>query len=89
MMIRRTITFDEAIYNELMSIRASAISAGKEMSFTTIVNVVLLGGIMGANRFDTHIWKEILAFIEQESSSLEFEALRDQYVEKMVKRMAP
>ncbi|HIJ98510.1 TPA: hypothetical protein H1005_01025 [archaeon] len=87
-MIRRTITFNVDIYNELMNIRASAISAGKEMSFTTIVNVVLLGGILGANKFDTSIWKEILSFIEEESSVLELEALRDQYVEKMVKKMA-
>ena len=87
-MIRRTITFNEEIYNELMNIRASAISAGKEMSFTTIVNVVLLGGILGANKFDSAIWKEILSFIEEVSPNLELEALRDQYVEKMVKRMA-
>ncbi len=88
-MIRRTITFNEPIYNELMNIRASAISAGKEMSFTTIVNVVLLGGILGANKLDTHAWKDILAFIEEEFPTLELEALRDQYIEKLVKRMAP
>jgi len=88
-MIRRTITFNEPIYTELMNIRASAISAGKEMSFTTIVNVVLLGGILGANKFDSNIWKEILGFIEEAGQDLELEALRDQYVEKMVKRMAP
>lgn len=88
-MIRKTITFNEAIYNELMNIRASAISAGKEMSLTTVANVVLLGGILGANKFDNHIWKEILAFIEEESPELELEALRDQYVEKMVKRLSP
>ncbi|HIJ97707.1 TPA: hypothetical protein H1012_00560 [archaeon] len=88
-MIRKTITFNEAIYNELMNIRASAISAGKEMSLTTVVNVVLLGGILGANKFDNNIWKEILAFIEEEFPELELEALRDQYVEKMVKKLAP
>ena len=87
-MIRRTITFNEAIYNELMNIRASAISAGKEMSFTTVVNVVLLGGILGANKLDNNMWREILSFIEEESPVLELEALRDQYVEKMVKKMA-
>ena len=86
-MIRKTITFNEAIYNELMNIRASAISAGKEMSLTTVVNVVLLGGILGANKFDNNIWKEILAFIEEEFPELELEALRDQYVEKMVKKL--
>lgn len=88
-MIRKTITFNEAIYNELMNIRASAISAGKEMSLTTVVNVVLLGGILGANKFDNQIWKEILAFIEEASPDLELEALRDQYVEKMVKKLSP
>ena len=88
-MIRRTITFNEAIYSELMNIRASAISAGKETSFTTIVNVVLLGGILGANKFDARIWVELLSFMEAESPELELEALRDQYVEKMVKKMAP
>ncbi len=88
-MIRRTITFNEEIYSELMNIRASAISAGKEMSFTTIVNVVLLGGILGANKLDNNIWREILGFIEEESPKLELEALRDQYVEKLIKRMAP
>ena len=72
-----------------MNIRASAISAGKEMSLTTVVNVVLLGGILGANKFDNNIWKEILAFIEEEFPELELEALRDQYVEKMVKKLAP
>ena len=86
-MIRKTITFNESIYNELMNIRASAISAGKEMSLTTIANVVLLGGILGANKFDNNIWKEILAFIEEESPDLELEALRDQYAEKMVKKL--
>ncbi len=59
------------------------------MSFTTIVNVVLLGGILGANKLDNNIWREILSFIEEESPKLEFEALRDQYVEKLIKRMAP
>ncbi len=87
-MIRKTITFNEAIYNELMNIRASAISAGKEMSITTVVNVVLLGGILGANKFDNQTWRAILGFIEEESSELELEALRDQYIEKMVKKLA-
>jgi len=72
-----------------MNIRASAISAGKEMSFTTVVNVVLLGGILGANKFDSNIWREILGFIEEAFPDLELEALRDQYVEKMVKKMSP
>lgn len=58
------------------------------MSFTTVVNVVLLGGILGANKLDNNMWREILSFIEEESPVLELEALRDQYVEKMVKKMA-
>lgn len=85
-MLRRTITLNDAIYNELQKIRAASLELGREMSFTTIVNIVLLGGILGADRFDAHTWREILAFIEEESPTLEFEALHDQYVEKMVKK---
>lgn len=85
-MIRRTITLNDAIYNELQKIRASVIRAGRDISFTTIVNVVLLGGIVGADSFDARTWRIIKNFVDQTGVELEIEAIRDQYAD-MIKEI--
>ena len=72
---RITITLDDDIMKALRKIQGKFIAdSGEEWSFTTIVNMVLLGGLLGSGRFSSKVWKTIFDFLKQQKLSLELEA---------------
>lgn len=85
-MKRKTISMDDEIYEALQRIRAAMISAGQDMSFTGTVEVILLSGILGADKLDNKRWQEIGEFMRKDSFE-NIESLMDQHVEQVMKRM--
>ncbi len=78
-MQRRTVTIDEVLYRELQKIRAKFIEDGivDDMSFTTAVNMVLLGGFIATDRFTEVHWRLIRDFLFQRGPDLELDSLTD------------
>lgn len=72
---RMTVTLDDDIMKALRKIQGKFIAdSGEEWSFTTIVNMVLLGGLLGSDRFSKKVWRTILDFLEQQKLNLDLEA---------------
>ena len=84
--IRKTITLDSNLYNTIQKIRAGLISNGLDMSFTTTVNVVLISGIVGSEKFDDEIWKEIAQFF-QSGPEDNIEDIISQYTEFLLSKL--
>ena len=62
-MPRRTVTVNKAIESKLREIQAGLIRAThKDCSFTRVVNLVLLGGLVGSYNFDKKVWKTLNEF---------------------------
>ncbi len=85
-MKRKTITLDDVLYETIQKIRAGLISNGIDMSFTTTVNVVLTCGILGSEKFDEEIWKEIADFFSGNPEE-DIESIIDNYTEFLVQRL--
>jgi hypothetical protein len=78
-MSRRTVTIADVLYRELQKMRAKFIEADivDDMSFTTAVNVVLLGGLIATDRFTDEDWELIHDFLVESGRDLELESLTD------------
>lgn len=82
--MRRTVTINDTLYNEVQKVRASFIKTGQEMSFTTAINMVLLGGLVGTSKFTPEEWSIVADFLKEESTSLELEAARNQIMQILI-----
>lgn len=72
---RMTITLNNILEKSLRQIQGTFIhDFEKDWSFTTIVNMVILGGLIGAKKFKDEDWKIIHNFLEEEKLSLDLEA---------------
>lgn len=72
---RITVTLDDDIIKALRQIQGKFIAdSGDEWSFTTIINMVLLGGLLGADRFRKKDWRTIYDFLEYQKLSLDLES---------------
>ncbi len=72
---RITISLNDDIMRALRRIQGDFIGgSGEEWSFTTIVNMVLLGGLLGSKRFAKKDWRVIVDFLEEQKLDLDLEA---------------
>lgn len=81
---RKTVTFDETIYEAVKDIRAEFIKGGgdfDDMSFTTAVNMLVLGGILFAPDSDDEQWSDVRAFLEDRAFELDQSWATDRYAE--------
>jgi hypothetical protein len=78
-MPRRTVTIHDMLYRELQRIRAKFMEEGivDDMSFTTAVNIVLLGGMIATDRFTDEDWEGIRDFLFHLGPGLELDSLTD------------
>ena len=78
-MPRRTVTIDDVLYRELQKIRAKFIEDGivDDMSFTTAVNMVILGGLIGTDGFTDENWTLMRDFLLERGADLELDSLTD------------
>lgn len=76
---RRTVTIDDVLYRELQKLRAKFIEDGivDDMSFTTAVNMVLLGGFIATDGFTEEHWRLIREFLMERGSDLELDSFTD------------
>ncbi len=79
-MKRVTITLNDELAKSLRGIQGKLIQKfEKDISFTTIVNTVLVGGTIGANDFSPETWKDVSNFLHSEQLQLDKEGLTDNY----------
>jgi len=72
---RMTITLDDFLQKELRKIQGKLIQdTGEDWSFTTIVNMVILGGLLSSERLKKKDWEIIGGFLLEEKLSLDVEA---------------
>lgn len=72
---RVTITLNDFLQKELRKIQGKLIQdTGEDWSFTAIVNMVILGGLIGSERLKKKDWDVIQGFISEEKLSLDVEA---------------
>lgn len=78
-MPRRTVTIEDVLYRELQKIRAKFMEDGivDDMSFTTAVNMVLVGGMIATDRFTDDDWAIIRGFLLEVGPGLELDSLTD------------
>ncbi len=78
-MPRRTVTIDETLYHELQTMRAKFMEEGvlDDMSFTSAVNVVLLGGLIATDKFSESDWAIIRDFLFERGPVLELDGMTD------------
>lgn len=72
-MQRRTVTFQEDIFRWIQKVRAAFIADGPhdDMSFTTAVNMLVLGGLLASDKFLDEDWQMIAEFLNDEGESLD------------------
>ena len=71
-MPRRTVTIDKRIEDKLRDLQASLItSTHKDWSFTKIVNLVVLGGLLASRDFDERTWHRLKNFLEGNDINLD------------------
>lgn len=88
-MKRKTLTIDDELYEMLQKIRASMISHGMDMSFTTTANIVMVSGILGSEKFDDKIWEEVAEFFaETKQMHVASEEPVNHYTEYLLRRLA-
>ena len=78
-MRRRTVTIDEILYREIQKVRASLIESDivDDISFTTAINMVLLGGFLAIDRLIDTDWALIRQFLEDRALDLELDSFTD------------
>ncbi len=70
-MPRRTVTINKTIESKLREIQASLIKAThKDCSFTTVVNLLILGGLIGSDNFDKQVWLTLRRYAENKMIDL-------------------
>jgi hypothetical protein len=87
-MPRVTVTINDQVYEILRDVQGRFISSTKEeWSFTTVVNMVLLAGLLAPVYMDLKLedefWDMIWSFLEDEKVKLDTEAIIDQVAEKI------
>lgn len=91
-MPRRTVTIDETLYRELQAMRAKFMEEGvlDDMSLTSAVNMVLLGGLIATDKFSDDDWALIRAFLFERGPGLELDRMTDRradaYLENLRRR---
>ncbi|GEM_PF-2567471 len=84
LMNRMSITLNDFLEDQLRDIQGRLIKELKQdMSFTTVVNLVLLGGILGSKYLKDKDWQVINAFLEDQRINIDAEGLTDNYVNSM------
>lgn len=91
-MTRITITIDENLYKALRKIQGNFISStGEDWSFTTIVNLVILAGIIAPEYLDERLknefWRTLTAFIMDKKVELELSGIEDKIVERILEEV--
>lgn len=83
-MKRLSVTLHDDIASPLRGIQGRLIEKlDKDISFTTIINAVLVGGILGANDFSEDTWTMINQFLHDEQINLDKEGLTDNFVNQV------
>lgn len=86
-MQRKTISFDDRIYKRIKEIQGEFIeSAGDfdDMSFTTAVNMLVLGGLIFAPEGKDERWEAITDFLKEKSFDLNRRSLGDRYTDTLL-----
>jgi len=91
-MTRITITIDENLYKALRKIQGGFISStGEDWSFTTIVNLIILAGIIAPEYLDEELkeefWETLRDFIKDKKIELELSGIEDKIVEKILEEV--
>ncbi len=88
-MQRRTITIDDVLYRELQKMRAKFMEDGivDDMSFTTAVNMVLLGGFIATDRFTDEHWALVHDFLFERGPDLELDSLTDRRADSYLQNL--
>ncbi len=83
-MKRRVITIDGELYRELQQFRANLIGDGTvdEISFTTVANMVLRGGLIAADRLHDEDWEDIIRYWRESGPSLELDSYTDRQADE-------
>lgn len=63
--VRKTITIKEDLESTIQKLRGEMISQGLDLSFSTTMNIVVVSGLVGCEKFDQEIWAEIADFFEE------------------------
>ncbi|AIF84151.1 hypothetical protein NTE_02096 [Candidatus Nitrososphaera evergladensis SR1] len=80
-MNRLSITLNDFLEEKLRGIQGDLIKGRKQdISFTTVVNMVLLGGILGSRYLKKDDWQAIKDFLDDQQINLDAEGLTDNYV---------
>lgn len=83
-MHRMSITLNDFLEEQLRDIQGALIKKLKrDISFTAVVNLVLVGGILGAKHFNEEDWETINDFLATEQVNIDAEGLTDNYVNSM------
>lgn len=83
-MNRLSITLNDILDEKLRDIQGGLIRGRKaDVSFTTTVNVVLLGGILGSDKLDDEDWAMIRGFLDEEELNLNKEGLTDNFINRL------
>ncbi|MGQ0794823.1 MAG: hypothetical protein ACT4N5_01390 [Nitrosopumilaceae archaeon] len=83
-MQRMSITLDDNIARTLRGIQGRLIEKfEKDISFTTIVNTVLLAGVIGTESFTEKTWTLLSQFLHEEQINLDKEGLTDNFVNQL------
>jgi len=89
-MARQTVSLDPTIEKSLRRIQGTLIvKFEREYSFTTIVNMVLLGGLVGSGKFDEEVWDMINQFLNDRQENLDLEAAADILISRVVHTLSP
>jgi hypothetical protein len=81
---RLSITLNDFLDDQLRDIQGALIKKLKrDISFTTVVNLVLVGGLLGSKHFDKKDWRIINDFLAEEQINIDAEGLTDNYVNSM------
>lgn len=81
--VRKTVTINDALYNVIQAIRGKFIGDRifEDMSFSTALNMILLGGIAGCDDFDEETWKTIRSFLAEEKEKIDLEGFKERLKE--------
>lgn len=84
MMQRMSVTLDDNVVKTLRGIQGRLIEKfEKDISFTTIVNTILLAGTLGSDDFSEETWAAISEFLHKEQINLDKEGLTDNFVNQL------
>lgn len=87
---QKTVTFDDYVYQEIKKLQSSFIRHPgdyDDITFTTTVNMLVLGGLVFApSDPGDEEWERILNFLEDKGSDLDQAAYVDKYAEALIEK---